>query len=79
MNIKVSELRVISSFSDIFNMSAKHPPSFNPDMGDKYEHWKKDIEVWRLLADDKVKKGPAVYLSLAGEASTSSEASRSGS
>ena len=48
-------------------MSSKQPPFFNPE-NDTYENWKKDIEVWRLLADDKVKKGPAVYLSLQGDA-----------
>ena len=48
-------------------MSSKQPPFFNPE-NDTYENWKKDIEVWRLLADEKVKKGPAVYLSLQGDA-----------
>ena len=48
-------------------MSSKHPPSFDPEK-DTYNEWKKDIEVWSLLADEKVKKGPAVYLSLQGDA-----------
>ena len=49
-------------------MSAKQPPTFNPEGGDSYVHWKADIEIWRLLGDTKIKQGPAVYLSLQGDA-----------
>ena len=48
-------------------MSSKQPPTFDPER-DSYENWKHDIEVWRLFADEKVMKGPAVYLSLQGDA-----------
>ena len=36
-------------------MSSKTPPLFNPDGGDSYVDWKRDIEVWNLLAEQKVK------------------------
>ena len=50
-------------------MSLKHPPSFNPDDGDSYRSWKTDVEVWRLFTkDEKSKHGPALYLSLQGDA-----------
>ena len=49
--------------------SLKQPPVFNPDDGDSYTNWKADVEVWRLLSTDtKIKQGPAVYLSLHGDA-----------
>ena len=48
-------------------MSSKQPPTFDPE-NDVYENWKSDIEVWQLLVDEKVKQGPAVYLSLQGDA-----------
>ena len=49
--------------------SLKQPPVFNPDDGDSYQNWKADVEVWRLLSTDtKIKQGPAVYLSLHGDA-----------
>ena len=54
-------------------MSSKlrDPPTFNPDEGDDYESWKKDISVWKLFSsDEKHKKqiGAALYLSLQGTA-----------
>ena len=48
--------------------SIKQPPVFNPDDGDSYSDWKNDIEVWCMLTEGKVKQGPAVYLSLQGDA-----------
>ena len=48
--------------------SIKQPPVFNPDDGDNYSDWKNDIEVWCMLTEGKVKQGPAVYLSLQGDA-----------
>ena len=50
--------------------SLKQPPVFNPDGGDTYIDWKNDVQVWCLLTDDKekTKQGPAVYLSLQGDA-----------
>ena len=48
-------------------MSSKQPPTFDPE-NDVYENWKSDIEVWQILVDEKVKQGPAVYLSLQGDA-----------
>ena len=49
--------------------SLKQPPVFDPDGGDSYVNWKTDIDVWRLLAkDSKIKQGPAIYLSLKGDA-----------
>ena len=49
-------------------MTSKQPPVFNPDNGDSYSDWVKDVKVWKLLGDGKVKQGPAVYLSLEGDA-----------
>ena len=50
-------------------MSSKQPPTFNPDNGDSYTNWVNDIKVWKLMGGDgKVKQGPAVYLSLEGDA-----------
>ncbi len=46
----------------------KQPPVFNPDDGDNYNDWKNDIEVWCMLTEGKIKQGPAVYLSLQGDA-----------
>jgi len=48
----------------------REPPTFNPDEGDCYSNWKRDIEVWKLLNDEKYKKqyGAAIYLSLKGTA-----------
>ena len=46
----------------------QQPPVFNPDDGDNYESWKNDVKVWCMLAEGKVKQGPAVYLSLNGDA-----------
>ena len=47
----------------------KQPPVFNPDGGDAYMDWKADVEVWRLFTKEKKKRqGPAVYLSLQGNA-----------
>ena len=48
--------------------SVKQPPVFNPDDGDNYSDWKNDIEVWCMLTEGKIKQGPAVYLSLQGDA-----------
>ena len=48
--------------------SLKQPPVFNPDGGDNYADWKNDLEVWCMLTDGKVKQGPAVFLSLQGDA-----------
>ena len=48
--------------------SNKQPPVFNPDEGDNYEKWKNDIEIWCMLTEGKIKQGPAVYLSLNGDA-----------
>ena len=47
--------------------SMKQPPVFNPDGGDSYLNWKNDVEVWCLLTE-KTKQGPAVYISLQGDA-----------
>ena len=50
-------------------MSLKHPPSFSPEDGDDYAHWKKDAEVWSLFSSEaKNKHGAAIYLSLKGSA-----------
>ena len=46
----------------------QQPPVFNPDEGDNYEEWKNDVEIWCMLTEGKVKQGPAVYLSLNGDA-----------
>ena len=47
----------------------KQPPVFNPDGGDAYTDWKADVEVWRLFTkEEKKRQGPAVYLSLQGNA-----------
>ena len=49
--------------------SLKQPPVFNPDGGDAYADWKTDVEVWRLFTkEEKKRQGPAVYLSLQGNA-----------
>ena len=49
--------------------SVKQPPSFNPDNGDSYVDWKKDVKVWRSYTKDSRRRhGPAVYLSLEGDA-----------
>ena len=48
--------------------SLKQPPVFNPDGGDSYVDWKNDLEVWCMLTEGKVKQGPAVFLSLEGDA-----------
>ena len=46
----------------------KQPPVFDPDC-DVYQNWKRDVEVWRLFTkDEKKRQGPAVYLSLKGNA-----------
>ena len=51
-------------------MSAiKNPPTFNPDKGDDYGNWKKDVEVWRLFTKEESSRlGAALYLSLSGTA-----------
>ena len=42
---------------------------FDPDGGDSYQNWKNDVKIWCILAKDmKIKEGPAVYLSLKGDA-----------
>ena len=47
----------------------KQPPVFDPDGGDSYQDWKSDVEVWKLFTKDEAKRiGPAVYLSLKGNA-----------
>ena len=47
----------------------KQPPVFDPDGGDAYQDWKSDVEVWKLFTKDEDKRiGPAVYLSLKGNA-----------
>ena len=46
----------------------KEPPVFNPDGGDSYSNWKNDVKVWCLLCKYKDKTGPAVYISLKGDA-----------
>ena len=47
----------------------KQPPVFDPDGGDTYQDWKSDVEVWKLFTKDEAKRiGPAVYLSLRGNA-----------
>jgi hypothetical protein len=49
--------------------SSKQPPVFDPDGGDSYQNWKNDVKIWCILAKDmKIKEGPAVYLSLKGDA-----------
>ena len=48
--------------------SLQQPPVFNPDGGDSYVDWRNDIEVWCMLTEGKVKHGPAVFLSLNGDA-----------
>ena len=48
----------------------KEPPTFNPEEGDNYENWKRDIKVWQILNDERYKKqyGASVYLALKGTA-----------
>ena len=47
----------------------KQPPIFNPNGGDSYMNWKSDIEIWQLFTKEESKRlGPAVYLSLQGDA-----------
>ena len=47
----------------------KQPPIFNPNGGDSYMNWKSDIEIWQLFTKEELKRlGPAVYLSLQGDA-----------
>ena len=49
--------------------SLKQPPIFNPNGGDSYANWKADIEIWQMFTKDEAKRlGPAVYLSLQGDA-----------
>ena len=48
--------------------SFKQPPGFDPDSGTSYVDWKNDLKVWCMLTEGKVKQGPAVYLSLQGDA-----------
>ena len=51
------------------NMSLKQPPTFDPSRGDCYQDWKADVEIWGAYTkDEKGRRGPAVYLSLQGEA-----------
>lgn len=51
------------------NMSLKQPPTFDPSRGDCYQDWKTDVEIWGAYTrDEKSRRGPAVYLSLQGEA-----------
>ena len=50
-------------------MSLKQPPTFDPSRGDCYQDWKADVEIWGAYTkDEKGRRGPAVYLSLQGEA-----------
>ena len=36
-------------------MSAiKNPPIFNPEEGDDYGNWKKDVEVWKLFTKEEL-------------------------
>ena len=45
----------------------KTPPTLND--GDSYSNWKNDLEIWELYTDlENKRKGPAVFLSLTGEA-----------
>ena len=47
--------------------SLKTPPILVDEAG--YREWKDDLEIWELFTDlDKVKRGPAVYLTLSGRA-----------
>ena len=49
----------------------KDPPTFNPEEGDDYANWKKDVSVWKLFSDDEKHKkqyGAAIYLVLQGSA-----------
>ena len=49
--------------------SFKQPPGFNPNGGDSYADWKNDIEIWKLFTkEDTKRQGPAVYLTLQGDA-----------
>ena len=50
-------------------MSLKQPPTFDQSRGDCYQDWKADVEIWGAYTkDEKGRRGPAVYLSLQGEA-----------
>ena len=49
--------------------SLKQPPIFYPSRGDCYVDWKSDVEIWGVYTkDEKSRRGPAVYLSLVGDA-----------
>ena len=49
--------------------SLKQPPTFDPSRGDCYVDWKSDVEIWGVYTkDEKKRRGPAVYLSLVGDA-----------
>ena len=50
-------------------MSIKQPPVFDPEENDDYTSWKADVEIWQLYTNIAAEKqGPAVYLSLKGQA-----------
>ena len=37
--------------------------------GDEFDHWLREIELWQCITDLDIKKqGPAIYLSLEGQA-----------
>eukprot|EP00794_Sanderia_malayensis_P006732 gene6732-7490_t len=49
--------------------SLKQPPTFDPSRGDCYADWKSDVEIWGVYTkSEKSRRGPAVYLSLVGDA-----------
>ena len=62
------ELTVVADAQRIMaTKSLKAPPAFNE--GDDYLSWKNDILVWEMFTDYAAeKRGPAVYLALAGKA-----------
>ena len=47
--------------------ATKTPPELYNDVN--YEDWKRDVEIWKMFTDlEKKKQGPALYLSLKGNA-----------
>ena len=54
------------------NMASKNDKSYAPPTfhsGDEFDNWLREIELWQCITDLDIKKqGPAIYLSLEGQA-----------